>query len=124
LIQVELWADRNAHDAALPDDPGLQVYYGQLLYVTRVTLPANRKIRLAEDCDVLLGMVTLCKDAIGDASIRPVWYSEMGNMIAVNVSTIQCAVGRVKIGQRWGILDLNYGCASTTFMDDEGDEEE
>ena len=116
--------DHNAHDATLPDDPGLQVYYGQLLYVTCVTLPANRKIWLAEDCDILLGMVTLCKDTIGDALICPVWYSKMGNLIAVNISMIKCAVGRIKFGQRWGILDLNYRCASMTFMDDEGDEED
>jgi hypothetical protein len=116
--------DHNAHDPTLPDDPGLQVYYGQLQYVTHVTLPANRRIRLREDCDVLIGMVTLCKDAIGDASLHPVWYSEMGNLITVNISTIQCAVGRIKVGQKWGILDLNYGCTSTTFMDDEGDDED
>jgi hypothetical protein len=44
----------------------------------------------------------------------------MGNMIAVNISTIQCAVGRVKVGERWGILDLNYACANTSFLDDDG----
>lgn len=99
--------------------------YGQLKYITRITLSADKKtkkkIGLQEDCDVLLGIVELCQDASGDASNRPVWYSKMGNWIAVNISTIQCAVGRVKVGRRWGILDLNYGCASTTFIDDEGD---
>jgi len=71
-------------------------------------------------CDVL-GLVRLCKDAVGDASNRPVWYEKMGNMIGVNISTIQCAVGRITVGQRWEILDLNYGCASTMFIDDEED---
>ncbi|KIM20874.1 hypothetical protein M408DRAFT_30008 [Serendipita vermifera MAFF 305830] len=59
FVRVKLLVDHNAHDATLPDDPGLQVYYGQLLYVLRVTLPANRNIRLEEDCDVLLGMGSL-----------------------------------------------------------------
>jgi hypothetical protein len=75
---------------------------------------------LRQECDVLLGMVQLCKDAIGDALIRPVWYKDMGNKIAVNISTIQCAVGRVKVGEKWGILDLNYACANTTLLDDDG----
>lgn len=95
-------ADRNADDPALPDEPELEVFYRQLLYITRVTLPANRKIGLHQECDVLLGMVQLCKDAIGDASIRPVWYKDMGNKIAVNISTIQCGVGRIKVGEKWG----------------------
>jgi hypothetical protein len=47
----------------------------------------------------------------------------MGNTIAVNISTIQCGVGRIKVGKRWGILDLNYGCASTTFRDEDEDAE-
>ena len=112
--------DRNADDRRLPDDPELRVLYGQLLYIARVTLPATEDIGLRRDCDALLGMVRLCKDAVGDASIRPVWYKDMGNMIAVNISTIQCGVGRVKVGDKWGILDLNYACANTTFLDDDG----
>jgi len=41
--------------------------------------------------------------------------------MAVNISMIQCAIGRIKVGKRWGILNLNYGCASTMFIDDEED---
>ena len=114
-------ADRNADDPNLPDVPQLIILYGQLLYIARVTLPATMEVSLNEKCDVLLGLVQLCKDAVGDASNRPVWYKRMGNMMAVNISTIQCAVGRIKVGKRWGILDLNYGCASTMFIDDEED---
>jgi len=72
-------------------------------------------------CDVLLGLVRLCRDVVRDASNRPVWFEKMRNMIPVNISTIQCAVGRINVGHRWGILDLTYGCASTTFIDDEED---
>lgn len=123
LFQVELLADRNADNAMLPNIPQLQVYYAQLLYIVRVTIPQNNKIRVAENCEALLGIVRWCKGAVGDASLRPVWYTEMGSIAAVNIATIQCAVGRVKVGTRWGIIDLNYGCASTTFMgnEDEGD---
>jgi hypothetical protein len=112
--------DRNTDDPALPDKPELQVFYGQLLYIARVTLPVNRKIQMHWECNVLLGIVQLCKDAIGDASIQPVWYKDMGNKIAVNISTIQCSVGRVKVGKKWEILDLNYACVNTTFLDDDG----
>jgi len=89
--------------------------------ITCVTLPATREVSLNEKCDVLLGLVQLCKDAVGDASNCPIWYKRMGNMIVVNISTIQCAVGRIKVGQRWGILNLNYGCASTMIIDDDKD---
>jgi hypothetical protein len=124
MLQVELLVDRNMDDPTLPDVPELVVLYGQLLYIAHVTLPKNRKLKVEEDCEALLGMVRFCKDARGDASLRPVWYTEMGVLQAVNISTIQCAVGRVRVAgtpKRWGILDVNYGCASTTFLEDDDD---
>jgi hypothetical protein len=93
MFQVELLADENADDAMLPDIPQLQVYYAQLLYIARVTIPQNNKIRVVEDSEALLGIVRWCKGAVGDASLRPVWYTEMGSIAAVNIATIQCAVG-------------------------------
>jgi hypothetical protein len=65
-------------------------------------------------------MVRWCKGAVGDASRKPVWYQEEGELQAVNMATIQCGVGRVKRGKDWGILDLSYGCARMAFVDDEG----
>jgi hypothetical protein len=122
--QVELLVDRNTEDSTLPDVPELVVLYGQLLYIVHITLPKSKKLKVQEDCEVLLGMVRFCKNARGDAALRPVWYTEMGVTQAVNISTIQCSVGQVKVAgtpSRWGILDVNYGCASTTFLEDEND---
>jgi hypothetical protein len=124
ILQVELLVDRNMDDPTLPDDPELVVMYGQLLYIAHVTLPKNQKLKVEEDCEALLGMVRFCKDARGDASLRPVWYTDMGVTQAVNISTIQCAVGRVRVTgtpNRWGILDVNYGCATTSFLEDDDD---
>ena len=123
-LKVELLADRNMDDPTLPDDPELVVLYGQLLYIAHVTLPKDQKLKIKEDCEALLGLVRFCKGARGDASLTPVWYTNMGAMQMVNISTIQCAVGRVCVSgtpNRWGILDVNYGCATTIFLEDGDD---
>lgn len=123
-LKVELLADRNMDDPTLPDDPELVVLYGQLLHIAHVTLPKDRKLKIKEDCEVLLGLIRFCKDARGDAALRPVWFTKMGAVQMVNISTIQCAVGRVCVSgtpNRWGILDVNYGCATTTFLEDGDD---
>ena len=36
---------------------------------------------------------------------------------AVNIATVQCPVGRIRVSTRWDIIDLDYRCASTTFLD-------
>lgn len=115
LIQLELLADCNAHDQDLPDEPEHKIYYRQLLYITHVTLPCTPALQVHEKEVALLGMVHFCEGARGDASIRPVWYKKMGTIQAVNMATIQCGVGCVKMRDKWGILDLSVGCARTAF---------
>jgi hypothetical protein len=119
-----LLRDVNAHDTLMPDVPELEVFYGRLLYVFEVTLEKNKKLKVPKDSSALLGMVQWCKDAKGDASKHPVWYTDMGTLQAVNIATIQCGVGRILVEKRWGILDLNYGCASTSFVDGDNVEED
>ncbi|KIM34175.1 hypothetical protein M408DRAFT_59842 [Serendipita vermifera MAFF 305830] len=121
FVRVELLADSNAHDALLPDVPLHQVYYGQLLYVVHVTMRKGCLPGVTKDEPAILGIVQWCEGAVGDASVSPVWYKKMGVLQAVNIATIQCVVGRQPVGDRWGIIDLNYGCASTTFVDPQGD---
>ena len=46
-----------------------------------------------------------------DASAKLIWYKD-GDMEAVrafSVDTIDCVVGRVKIGKWWGIVDRSLG---------------
>ncbi|KIM21216.1 hypothetical protein M408DRAFT_110138, partial [Serendipita vermifera MAFF 305830] len=121
FVRVELLADSNAHDASLPDVPQQQVYYGQLLYVVHVSLKKDSLPGVTKEEPAILGIVQWCEGAVGDASLSTVWYKKMGVIQAVNIATIQCVVGRQPVGNRWGIIDLNYGCASTTFVDPQGE---
>jgi len=43
-----------------------------------------------------------------DASLTPVWYKDMEAIRAFNVATIDCAVGHIKVGKWWGIIDRSY----------------
>ena len=51
----------------------------------------------------------LCKTNGEDASLRPVWYRDMETVRAFDIATIDCVVGRVKVGNRWGIIDRSLG---------------
>ena len=53
-LKVELLADHNMDDPTLPDDPELVVLYGQLLYITHVTLLKDQKLKIKADCEALL----------------------------------------------------------------------
>ncbi|KAG8830259.1 hypothetical protein FRC17_005140 [Serendipita sp. 399] len=99
------------------------VCYGQLQYIAHVSLRSKQQLQIQSGVSELIAIVRWCKDAVGDASQNPVWYTDMGAEEAINVATLQCGVGRIRIGERYGIIDLSYGCARMVFVDDDDDSE-
>jgi hypothetical protein len=97
------------------DDPGRPardkriVGYGQVQSYVYVTLPAEPCLKIDRDSTAILVLVTLCKTNGEDASQAPVWYHEMELVRAFDIATIDCVVGRVKVGNRWGIVDRSLG---------------
>jgi hypothetical protein len=56
-------------------------------------------------------------DTSGDATRSRVWYSKLKKSQFVHVGTIQCVVGRVKVGNKWGIIDTSIEGKRTSFVD-------
>ncbi|KIM22107.1 hypothetical protein M408DRAFT_79520, partial [Serendipita vermifera MAFF 305830] len=115
---VRLAADANAANPDAPDVPRREVFYGQLQYITYVVLPKNNVLRVREDSKAILGMVWWCRNARGNAAVRPVWYKDMGAHQAVNVSTIQCSVGRVETRGWFGLVTSGKQPFPLTFYMD------
>lgn len=97
------------------DDPGRPardkriVCYGQVQSYVYVTLPAEPRLKTNSDSTAILALVKLCKTNGKDASLEPVWYQELETVRAFNITTIDCVIGRIKVGDRWGIIDRSYG---------------
>jgi hypothetical protein len=97
------------------DDPGRpardkrSVNYGQVQSYTYVTLPAMPCLKTDRDSTAILALITLCKTNGKDASLEPVWYQDMGTVRVFDIAMIDCVVGRVKLGNRWGIVDRSLG---------------
>ena len=85
--------------------------YGQVKFYAHVTLRAHSSLRMATDITEVLAIVSLCRTDGEDAAKGPVWYEEknMGSLRAFSARAIDCVVGRVKAGDRWGIVDRCWG---------------
>jgi len=81
------------------------VCYGQVHSYIYIMLPAEPRLNTNCDATAILVLVTLCKTNGQDASLTPVWYTEMEIVRAFDVANIDCVVGRIKVGDRWGIID-------------------
>ena len=85
--------------------------YGQVQSYVHLTLPAHPHIKVKKDVPAIVALVRMCHTNGEDASAKPIWYKD-GDMEAVrafSVDTIDCVVGRVKIGKWWGIVDRSLG---------------
>lgn len=99
------------------DDPGRPAKdkhifgYGQVHFYAYVTLKAHPNLGMASDITEILAIVSLCRTNGEDATKMPVWYNEknMGSIRAFSARAIDCVVGRVKAGDRWGIVDRCWG---------------
>lgn len=98
-------------------------FYGQLHYILQAVLPANPKFGIREEYQGLLALVSLT-DAKGDATYDRVWYTKLKKPEFLHVGTIQCVIGRVRVGNRWGVIDTSLYCERTRFVDDSDDEDE
>jgi len=123
ICQLELLVPTRNADGEIHDVP--TCFYAQLQYVIHAKLPADNRFGLHQDYEALLALVNIC-DGKGDATQGPVWYKRLKSRSFVHVGTIQCLVGRIRVGNRWGIIDTSLHCMRTSFVsaDDEDDDED
>jgi hypothetical protein len=95
------------------------VGYGQVSAYIYVTLPADPNLKIQEDVPAIVAIVRMCKTDGGDASLQPIRYmdGDMEGIRAFSVATIDCAIGRVKMGKWWGIVDRSMGPQRLTISD-------
>jgi hypothetical protein len=87
------------------------VGYGQVQSYIHVILPAHSSIKTKEDAPAIVALVRMCKTNGKDASVKPIRYKD-GDIEAVrafDVATIDCAVGCVRLGKWWGIINCSFG---------------
>ena len=110
--------DEHEGDPGRPAQDKRTVCYGQVQSYIYVTLPATPHLKTDHDSPALLALVKLCKtdgEDGEDASLTPVWYKDLRTVRAFDVATIECVVGRVKVGNRWGIIDRSFGMQRTVI---------
>ena len=99
------------------DEPGRPakdkhiIGYGQVQFYAYITLKAHPTLRMDMDITDILTIVSLCRTNEEDMTKRLVWYDDknMGSLRAFSARAINCVVGRVKVGDRWGIVDHCWG---------------
>jgi hypothetical protein len=103
----------------------LQTFYGQLQHVFVINFsPLDLDLNLDDDSmTVILAAIRTCEldGGVTPLSLDIHYYSRTGALHFVDVTNIQCLVGRVKDGNKWAIIDRSGSLARAVYVDDDDD---
>ncbi|KAJ7192610.1 hypothetical protein B0H12DRAFT_1002089, partial [Mycena haematopus] len=105
----EILVDRNARHRNLPENFGLDTFYGQLTHIYRVHLPAAcPSLQTKKPTTYILAAIRSCILQAADKEMEGLdihFYSSQGSLDVVDITTVQSLVGRVRHGKMWAIVD-------------------
>lgn len=101
----------------------MRSFFGSLDCVLSLELPASAALKLrAAKTFVLVGVCTCTTSTVApvpDVEIH--YYSEMRALNLVDLTTVQCAIGRVHAGNVWAIIDRTGACERAWYAEDDSE---
>jgi len=114
--------DKNARYRNKPVELEPAVFFGQLQHIFVVHLQASAKLKLKQPTTLILAAIRTCADITTKNDTMDIkYYSRDGHLEVVDISCIQCVVGRLKDGNDWAIIDRSGAAARPVFVDDNDD---
>jgi hypothetical protein len=103
-LKYESLIDRYARQLHRLPDYQIKTDFGQLRHIIVVHLPPIPALKLAKPATIFLAAIKQC-DIESFNSLHTQYYSKFGPLEVVDMTCVQCLVGRVQAGQRWAIID-------------------
>lgn len=112
--------DKNARYRNRPVMMEPRTFYGQLMRILVVDVkPIPTAIPPKTTSSTLvLGVIRTCVIDSDHRDLDIHYYKNQGRMEVVEITTIQCVVGRVKDRSHFGIIDRSGSLARPEFVDD------
>jgi hypothetical protein len=120
--QYELLVDRYARQPHRRPDYQLQTFYGQLqnIFVVRLDTPC-RDLGLVNASTIILAAIRNCHLDDVDPQLQGLdvrFYSSEGPLHVVDITSVQCSVGRIRDRNQWAIIDRSGTLARALYVGD------
>ena len=99
ILQYTQLVDQYAHHRRRTSDFEVQNFFGQLKCILLVELLLAQELNVAAPTTVILALIQEVKATLRDGIY---YYKEFG---IVDLSTVQCIVGRIRDQTEWAIVD-------------------
>jgi hypothetical protein len=102
LLQYTQLVDLHAHRRGKTPEFESQNFFGQLKRILLLELPSAQRLNLNEPTTVILALIREVKSTIKNGIY---YYKDFGAEEVVDLSTLQCVVGRIWDRNEWAIID-------------------
>ncbi|KAL0056826.1 hypothetical protein AAF712_016563 [Marasmius tenuissimus] len=97
-----------------------KTFYGQLNHLFVVSFPATPSLGIDNDTTLLLAGIHQCANVKEGNGLKMPYYSRMGAKEAVDITSVQCLVGRIpRPSNQWAILDRSGELQRSCYVPDE-----
>ncbi|KAI0087703.1 hypothetical protein BDY19DRAFT_892356 [Irpex rosettiformis] len=118
FVRYEQIVDLNARYRNLPSIWEQQAFFGQLMHVIAVDITAIPSLNIPSTT-FLFAIIRSCKVISRHPKLDIHYYTEFGPLEVVDMTTVQCIVGRVYDRGQWAIVDRS-GCLNRAiYAEDE-----
>jgi hypothetical protein len=116
--QYDMLVDIHATKRRVASKFEVKSFYGQLENILVICLPATAQLALATETTLILAGIRQCEiDSTNSMGMS--LYSKMGRFEVVDMTCVQCLVGRVQNNKRWAIIDRSCGLQRSYYAADE-----
>jgi len=115
--KYEVLVDKFARQRRRKPEYERKTCFGQLQHIFVVKLPVIASLRLTEPRTIFLAGIRPC-DVVAFDSLGNQYYSKLGQLGAVDMTCVQCVVGRVKVDNLWAIIDRSGHASPSAYLED------
>ncbi|KAJ3489496.1 hypothetical protein NLI96_g2091 [Meripilus lineatus] len=122
-VRYELLVDANSRYHNRPVSLLKQTFYGQLQHVYAFEL-ADTPGRIGQEQErpyIIVGVIRSCVIQRDHPSLDIHYYEKEGGLEVVDITSVQCLIGRVKEDKGWAIIDRS-GSLSRAYYIEDGDD--
>lgn len=127
-FQYQMLEDKFARQKKRKPEFELTTYYGQLTHIYRVHFPQSCKaMETTEPTTYIFAAIRNCvlspdDPLLGGLDIH--FYSRHGALDVIDITSVQCLVGRVKdLSDEWAIIDRSGSLARAEWQGEDEDDE-
>ncbi|GBE87125.1 hypothetical protein SCP_1003720 [Sparassis crispa] len=117
-VRYEVLVDKNARFHCRRVALEIHTFYGQLQHIFAVRLAPSQPLQLTKPTTLILATIKSCRIERSHNTLDIHFFSDTGAVDVIDISCIQCVIGRVPDGDHWAIIDHSGSLACAVYADE------